>query len=107
MVLERKIGRRLAAGEFCDHINRVRLDNRRENLRVASAVENSQNIGPRPSNRSGARGVSWNARTGKWRAQWSYARKKYALGEFGRFEDAVYAFSNREAIVTQKEAQRA
>lgn len=57
IVLERKIGRKLKAGELTDHINRVMLDNRRENLRVADKSLNSINRDIRSDNTTGYVGV--------------------------------------------------
>lgn len=57
IVLERVIGRPLVKGELCDHINRDKLDNRRENLRVADKSINSVNRDKRPDNTSGYVGV--------------------------------------------------
>ena len=56
IVLERKIGRPLVKGELCDHINRDKLDNRRENLRVANKSINAVNTQDK-ENISGYRGV--------------------------------------------------
>lgn len=69
IVLERTLGRALIAGELCDHINGQRLDNRRENLRVVSPLENARNKGRSRTNSSGVKGVSWNTAKGKWVAQ--------------------------------------
>lgn len=54
--------------EMVDHINRDKLDNRPENLRMASPAENAANnvIGRGTSTH---RGVSYYARYGKWKAQ--------------------------------------
>lgn len=73
-------------GKQGDHINRDRLDNRRENLRVVTAAENSRNTGARPSRSdlpySPHRGVSWSRSKRKWRASAVLDRKQHHLGYF-------------------------
>lgn len=56
IVLERKLGRPLAKGEMCDHINRDKLDNRRDNLRLADKSLNAVNTKDK-KNSTGYRGV--------------------------------------------------
>lgn len=51
---------------FIDHINRVRTDNRISNLRLVTHSENMQNRKIQKNNKSGYRGVSWDAKYGKW-----------------------------------------
>lgn len=51
------------ANEQVDHVNRDRLDNRRENLRVVSRSENQHNRVEDPD-----RGVSLHRQSGRWRA---------------------------------------
>lgn len=72
-----------------DHINRVSLDNRRLNLRVARHAENMQN---RPSHRGSSsqyRGVSLEKATGRWVADGKLNNKKYRLGRFATEEEAA------------------
>jgi lambda repressor-like predicted transcriptional regulator len=52
-----------------DHINGNRLDNRRENLRICTQHENNRNIWKPDQNRSGYKGVSFDARRSQWRAR--------------------------------------
>jgi hypothetical protein len=51
-----------------DHVNGCKMDNRRANLRVATASQNLQNSRRMPG-KSGVRGVSWYGPTGKWCAK--------------------------------------
>lgn len=74
-----------------DHINRNRADDRISNLRVGTHAENMQNISWRLANKSGAAGVNWHKKTGKWTAQISVDKKKIYLGVFNRIEDAIAA----------------
>jgi hypothetical protein len=68
-----------------DHINRVRDDDRIENLREASRTLNLINVGNRSDNTSGFRGVNWNSRVGKWRARLGHTE----LGHFTDIHDAA------------------
>lgn len=75
-----------------DHINRDKLDNRLENLRLVSHRENLLNCGPRITSQSGYRGVSRN-RQGKWVARCRVNGKYLHLGVFAtpKMAAAVYA----------------
>lgn len=66
------------ADQEVDHINRNRLDNRRENLRVLGHSANLHNRGAYGS--SGVAGVSWDKRKGKWRAEIGRNGKRAWLG---------------------------
>lgn len=78
-----------------DHINRDRLDNRRENLRVATRAQNNQNTAPHRRKRRCAvrqscyRGVSWGARDRKWAAKVRVQGTLHHLGEFTDEEEAA------------------
>jgi hypothetical protein len=65
-----------------DHINGVRDDNRWCNLRLATQMENNQNVRTYKSNTSGWLGTYWNKARKKWVAQIQYNRKKYFLGDY-------------------------
>lgn len=43
LVMSRMVGRPLHKHDICDHINRLRNDNRRQNLRLVSFSENTSN----------------------------------------------------------------
>ena len=52
-----------------DHLNGIKKDNRKENLREVSHAENGRNWNKLSSrNTSGYNGVNWNSNYGKWRA---------------------------------------
>lgn len=58
------------------------LDNRRSNLRVATAQQSSANRRRNKNNTSGYKGVSWSERFQKWRAYISVERRQIHLGYF-------------------------
>ena len=66
-----------------DHvISGLTLVNTHKNLRIATATQQCQNRRIRSDNRSGYKGVSWNASRGKWRAQLSVNGKNVLIGHF-------------------------
>lgn len=73
-----------------DHRNGDRLDNRRENLRVASHAENGQNIRRAPRS-SSHRGVCWDKALDYWRAYAQLNGKQHHLGLFASERDAADA----------------
>lgn len=68
-------------GREGDHINRLPLDNRRENLRVVTHAQQQQNL-PSMGGTSRYRGVSWFAETSKWRAAVVFQGRQHHLGLF-------------------------
>lgn len=80
-------------GEEVDHIDGNRLNNRIDNLRLASASENHRNQKRSTNNTSGVTGVSWYKPYGKWRTTISVGggRSKH-LGYFDNIEDAAAAW---------------
>jgi len=71
-----------------DHINRDRLDNRRENLRTVNKMLNGRNRGENKNNTSGYKGVSWDKYTKKWAVYIWLKWKKIHLGHFDDIEEA-------------------
>ena len=74
-----------------DHINGVKNDNRKENLRLVTAAENSMNKRVCKNNTSGFQGVCWNKNNNKWTAYIGFNNKHIHLGLFDDFESAVKA----------------
>ena len=79
-----------------DHIDRDKLNNQRSNLRIVTNHENSMNQSKRKNNKSGIIGVCWWNRDQNWLAQIKYNYKRYFLGYYDKFEDAVKARLNAE-----------
>ncbi len=83
-----------------DHINRVRIDNRRSNLRVVDKVANNQNRGATWGSASGYRGVHLH-KPGIWRAKVRHNGKDVHLGLFTSVEEAAEAVSiGRQRLMT-------
>ncbi len=79
-----------------DHINHSGIDNRRENLRLVTHAENSQNKRPKKTN-SGFRNVVWHKRNGKWQVSMKVCGKQLY---FGLYTDIAEA--NEVAIQARK-----
>ena len=76
-------------GTEVDHINRIRSDNRKENLRIVSLKKNRQNRGIAKNNSSGCNGVSWCKRTDKWVAYICVNSKQKILGRYLSIDKAI------------------
>ncbi len=92
VILERIIGRPLEKGEYVDHRNNDGLDNRRENLRLASNSQNLANRGLNTNNKTGYKGVSWNTLCNKYEAYIRVQGKRKHLGLFDTAEEAHKAY---------------
>mgnify|MGYP004571031835 CR=1 FL=1 len=82
---------------YIDHINNVRVDNRKENLRICTCQENARNRGPQKNNQTGYKGVSFDKSRSKYEAKIKSGDKHYHLGRFGTAEEAAHAY-DRKAI---------
>ena len=80
----------IPVGLQIDHINRDRLDNRIENLRLVTHRQNAEN---NCRNMSGVPGVHWNKRDHYWQVAF---RKEGALISVGRFKDFDVACEARK-----------
>jgi hypothetical protein len=74
-----------------DHEDGDGTNNRLSNLRLATRTTNGRNLKRSKSNTSGATGVSWHKRAGKWVAQGKMNDTMHYLGLFSSFDDAVAA----------------
>lgn len=89
------LGLKSGDGRIGDHVNGLKLDNRRSNLRAVSASESSANV--RGRGISGYRGV-YPTRSGKWQAK---AKSRGALIHLGTFA------TPGEAYMVSREWRRA
>lgn len=74
-----------------DHINRNKLDNRKQNLRIANKKVNSINRDLQSNNTTGHAGVHFNKNNGKWNARVKVNGKVIWLGSFQTKEEAIAA----------------
>lgn len=87
----------LPAPEMVDHINRVRNDNRWENLRSANKFQNQHNSSVRKDNSSGHKGVSFIRKYQKWQVAIKVNGKSIYLGIFQDLELASFVASEARA----------
>jgi hypothetical protein len=78
-------------GVQVDHINHIRLDNRRFNLRICNNQENHWNLLPRGGN-SKYKGVNLPTGRKKWCAKIRIKGKQTFLGNFSKEIDAADAY---------------
>jgi len=76
-----------------DHINNNGLDCRKLNLRFSNHTLNNMNRRIQRNNKSGYRGVCWNATNKKWSSQIQYKRKQIFIGNFDDKRDAAIAYN--------------
>lgn len=81
-------------GMVVDHINHLKYDNRRSNLRVCTQHQNNMNMKMKSNNRTGHKGVG--IYKGKYRARITYNGKDMTLGYFDNIEDAIAARQEAE-----------
>ena len=77
-------------GYIIDHVDRNKSNNRKHNLRQATASQNSMNRTLRKNN-SGITGVRLDKRRNKWRASITLNQKFIWLGEYADKDDAIKA----------------
>ena len=85
-------------GLSTDHINRNKLDNRKENLRTCIGQLNFFNRGLNKNNTSGYKGICWEKKRKKWFAQIMINRKHHFLGYFNNIKEAVLVRNQVERL---------
>ena len=91
-------------GMTVDHIDGNKLNNKIENLRIATY---SQNLSNKISynNTSGAKGVVWNPLNKNWRVRIDYKKKAFNIGSFKCFDKAVEACKTARNTIHQEFAK--
>lgn len=82
-----------ATGEYVvDHINGNGLDNRRCNLRLATASTNAQNSRKQKGSKSKYKGIAWDTRGNCWIGQIRVNQKTILLGNFRNEIEGAYNY---------------
>ena len=81
-----------------DHRKHKVNDNRKSELRLATATENAMNKRLLDNNTSGTTGVYFDKRKNKWKAQIGYMGKVFAIGGFNDRQDAINARKEAEEL---------
>jgi hypothetical protein len=79
-----------------DHKSRIKTDNRKENLRIATNSQNSMNCNLSKINTSGITGISWCESRGKWETYIAVDGERTRLGRFSDLETAIKSRLNAE-----------
>ena len=79
-----------------DHVNHNRLDNRRENLRVCTSLENNKNLGVRRGTETGHTGIALTANKKRWTARICNNGTHHYLGTYDTLEEAIKARKEAE-----------
>lgn len=94
-------------GKEVDHINRNKLDNRRENLRLVTRQENCWNKSKQKNNKSGYTGVCFDKKASSknpWKAYAKHDGKNYNLGFYSTEEEAARV---RDKFIIEKRGKQA
>jgi hypothetical protein len=80
-----------------DHIDGNGLNNRRANLRLATPAQNQHNQRTSIRNTSGVKGVCWDKRIEKWKAQITINGMRKWLGNYDSIDAAANSYAEASA----------
>ncbi len=72
-----------------DHINRCKLDNRIENLRLVTRSQNQRNVGVRKDSQLAVKNVCFDKRAGKFAVNFRVDGKRVYVGHFETIGEAI------------------
>lgn len=81
-----------------DHINMNGEDNRIDNLRSVSIIDNARNRRLNKNNKSGITGVSWQKSINRWVAKIDLPDKRIFIGSFSDFFEACCARKSKDVF---------
>lgn len=93
-ILMHRVVNKTPEGMKTDHINRNRLDNRKENLRACTHQQNQANHAKRRGAVSKYKGVSFCKQTNKWKSAIRISGMGITIGRFSKEEDAAKAYND-------------
>ena len=86
--------------QYIDHIDRNKLNNKRENLRPATNQQNQFNRSQQVNSTSPYRGVTWDKNNQRWVARIRYGDKaRKHLGSFSTAEAAAESYNNAAKLL--------
>ena len=100
-ILLHKLITRTTSEIMVDHINRNKLDCRRENMRIADNQINSLNRNTPVNSKTGYKGVCLNGKTGKYKAYIKVDQRQIDLCCFESIESAHKARSDYEELLME------
>jgi len=89
----------------CDHLDRNPSNNKLENLKWKTKIDNLKNMGAHKDSTSKFKGVCWDTSRKKWLTTISIAKKQYHLGRFNneiRAAKAYDAIAKENGFTTNK-----
>lgn len=87
------------SGVEVDHVDRDGLNNRRDNLRLATRSQNCVNRGLAKNNTSGFVGIVWHKQSSKWNARIKVDGVRRSLGYYHTKEEASAAYKSARRVL--------
>lgn len=88
----------IPVGMYIDHVDNDKLNNRIENLRLCTKLQNKQNSSVSEKSKSGIKGVYWIEKLGKYLVCVGLNGKMIKVGYYTNKEDAITASNNARLL---------